>query len=128
MTTPKNAEEAVSKELREQEIKAKICQQKAETRKADAEAEAAEFIVGKLKREDLYERAAADQARIYSFIGAETNESVKGCMRELAVWARRDPGEDITIIFNSPGGSVTDGLALYDFLDELKGQGVKITT
>lgn len=120
--------EAINKELEEAKLEAEIRQLNAETAKNNAEAAAAEFIAAKLEREDLYERAAADQAGHYSFIGAVTNDSVKSCMRELAVWSRREPECNITILFNSPGGSVTDGLALYDFLDELKFQGHKITT
>lgn len=49
-------------------------------------------------------------------------------MEDLGVWARRDIGKPITIIFNSPGGAVIDGLALYDFIDDLKEKGVQVTT
>jgi ATP-dependent protease ClpP protease subunit len=34
----------------------------------------------------------------------------------------------VTIVFDSPGGSVIDGLHLYDFLQELKGQGHIVIT
>ena len=37
------------------------------------------------------------------------------------------PGCDITITFNSPGGSVIDGMALFDYIRFLQGQGHKFT-
>lgn len=46
----------------------------------------------------------------------------------LEHWERRDPGEDILITINSPGGSVTDGLALYDTIMRLRRKGHKVTT
>lgn len=40
----------------------------------------------------------------------------------------KDPGCDITIQFNSPGGLVTEGFAFYDFLRELSAKGHHLTT
>jgi ATP-dependent Clp endopeptidase proteolytic subunit ClpP len=70
----------------------------------------------------------AKEARIYSFYGPVMAESVGRCIYELDNWSRRFPGEDITIVFNSPGGSVNEGFALFDFLLELKSRGHKIIT
>lgn len=43
-------------------------------------------------------------------------------------WGLRDPGEPVTININSPGGSVTDGLALYDTIMRLRRNGHLVTT
>ena len=60
---------------------------------------------------------------------AEVNEmSVALCISSLTRWARNNPKCDITIIFCSPGGSITDGFALYDFIQDLKRSGHKVTT
>jgi ATP-dependent Clp protease, protease subunit len=46
----------------------------------------------------------------------------------LEHWARRDPGENVTINISSPGGSVTHGLALYDTIQRLRRNGHSVTT
>jgi ATP-dependent Clp protease protease subunit len=46
----------------------------------------------------------------------------------LQHWERRDPGEPVSIDINSPGGSVTDGLALYDQILRMRRKGHYITT
>ena len=46
----------------------------------------------------------------------------------LTHWSLRDPGEPITINISSPGGSVTDGLALFDTIMRLRRQGHHVTT
>lgn len=49
-------------------------------------------------------------------------------MEELGSWSRREPGCAMKIIFNSPGGSIIDGLALYDFILELRANGHYVET
>ena len=46
----------------------------------------------------------------------------------LQTWERRNPGEPITIDINSPGGSVTDGLSLFDQIRRMRRKGHHITT
>ncbi len=41
-------------------------------------------------------------------------------MSALNVWGRRFPGEPLRIVIDSPGGSVIDGLHLYDAIQELR--------
>lgn len=72
--------------------------------------------------------AGADGARIFTFYAPIMEGAVSKCMVDLGNWSRRFPGQDITVVFNSPGGSVTDGFALYDFLSELKRRGHFLTT
>lgn len=66
--------------------------------------------------------------RIFTFYGSVSPQTVYVCMREVGQWSRRDPGQPITLVFNSPGGSLIDGFALYDFLIELRSQGHRLTT
>jgi ATP-dependent protease ClpP protease subunit len=49
-------------------------------------------------------------------------------MRTLSIWRRQKPEKPITVIFQSPGGSVVPGLALWDYFQELKDEGIKLTT
>jgi ATP-dependent Clp protease protease subunit len=46
----------------------------------------------------------------------------------LQHWERRDPGLPITIDINSQGGSVTDGLALYDQIIRMRRAGHEVIT
>lgn len=72
--------------------------------------------------------ASAHQNNIYHFFGSIDRESASSCLETISYWARRNPGCEITIVWNSPGGSVIDGLALYDELVALRDQGHEITT
>jgi ATP-dependent Clp protease protease subunit len=49
-------------------------------------------------------------------------------MHVLTEWSRKEPGCPIEIRFNSPGGSVIDGMAFWDFLMSLKRDGHHLTT
>jgi ATP-dependent Clp endopeptidase proteolytic subunit ClpP len=79
------------------------------------------------------QRIAADDAatsernRRFSFYGSVSDVTVAMAMYEIGKWARKEHGP-IEIMFNSPGGSITDGLALYDYLRFLSGRGNTITT
>ena len=49
------------------------------------------------------------------FLGREvTSESANLICAQLLLLAAEDPDKDISFYINSPGGSVTDGLAIYD--------------
>ena len=74
------------------------------------------------------EAAEAHENRIYTFYGAVSASSVSPAIKALGEWHRRSPEAPIEIIFNSPGGNVLDGLALYDFIHELRHLGTPINT
>jgi ATP-dependent Clp protease protease subunit len=49
------------------------------------------------------------------FLGSEVDDSVANRISaQLLLLAAEDPTEDITFYINSPGGSVTAGMAIYD--------------
>jgi ATP-dependent Clp endopeptidase proteolytic subunit ClpP len=82
---------------------------------------------------DAYRRREADTAaeegrRTYTFYARVEEESVRACMATLTSWSSKAPGAPLTIIFNSPGGAVHDGLALFDFLRHLRFTGHHLTT
>ncbi len=81
--------------------------------------------------EGIYQRrnlADASEHRILTFYGEVGTVSVAKALTELGIWARRDPGQPIKLIFNSPGGSVIDGLALFDYIRELQAAGHQVET
>jgi ATP-dependent Clp endopeptidase proteolytic subunit ClpP len=42
---------------------------------------------------------------------------------QLTTWSRTDPGCEVTIYLNSPGGGMTYGFALFDFIRSLQANG-----
>lgn len=78
-------------------------------------------------REVDRENSSAEEAGIYTFYGNIKEESVLQCMLAIDEWKRRRPEQDLTIILNSAGGSTLDGLGLFDFLQELRRSGRKVT-
>lgn len=95
----------------------------ADLRKAVADADRAEIELAEARRRDA--DALADPARrlVYTFYAEVDDESVRTAMNTLGAWSRREPGAPITVVLNSPGGRVLDGLALYDFLHHLRSLG-----
>lgn len=107
--------------LAEEYVKSQIALNKAEVSRLN-------FDLKESKKYAREEDATADTARLYNFYDDVRETSVKKCIAQLDVWSRRDPGEPITIQFTSPGGSVFDGLALFDFIKGLSAQGTHVTT
>lgn len=106
--------EARESELRSEEQQLNLEQKRIET-----------SVFNRLHKKEL---ASDENHRVYRFGDAVSSASVKSCQRQLMTWHRVDPGCDIEIVFNSPGGSVIDGVALYDTIRQLSRQGHKITT
>jgi len=100
----------------------------AEIRKLQLETERTILELGSLRRRERDAGADAAEAHVYTFYASVEAESVQQCMAELGQWSRREPGSPITVIFNSPGGSVLDGLALFDYLRRLRSIGHHVTT
>lgn len=104
------------------------CKLQVEITKLQAEAESAVINARELQRNDLARSSADWHHRVYNFLGSVSTITVEQCITSLTTWARMDPGCDITLILNSPGGSVIDGLALYDVLIDLRRKGHRVTT
>ena len=61
---------------------------------------------------DIYSRLLEDRI---IFLGDEVNEQTANVVvAQLLHLANEDPKKDIPLYINSPGGSVSDGLAIYD--------------
>ncbi|MEU8638860.1 ATP-dependent Clp protease proteolytic subunit [Amycolatopsis sp. NPDC048633] len=55
------------------------------------------------------------------FLGSEVNDEVANrIIAQLLLLAADDPTKDITFYINSPGGSVTAGMAIYDTMQLVK--------
>jgi ATP-dependent Clp protease protease subunit len=86
-------------------------------------------MVIKMAREKQILHAATDaHHRTVRFMGQVTSASVKEAVDKLVSFHRIDAGCDIKFIIDSPGGGITEGLALYDTLLWLRREGHHITT
>jgi ATP-dependent Clp protease protease subunit len=67
---------------------------------------------------DIYSRLLKDRI---IFLGEEvTDVSASVIVAQLLFLESEDPGKDINIYINSPGGSVTAGMAIYDTMKYIK--------
>lgn len=62
----------------------------------------------------------------YQFHEPVNEESVARCKERLLYWSRTKPGTNMEIVFTSPGGSLFEGLVLYDFIQVLKRDGYTV--
>lgn len=67
---------------------------------------------------DIYSRLLKDRI---IFLGEEvTDVSASVIVAQLLFLEAEDPGKDISLYINSPGGSVTAGMAIYDTMKYIK--------
>lgn len=74
------------------------------------------------------ELASDIESRTLVFVGVVDEQRVIEAGESLRIMSRRFPGQPIRVIFNSPGGQVIHGLALYDQLLEMRQAGHHVTT
>lgn len=106
----------------------------AEIRRLDLQAKELEIDIAlgdialaERRRTAADDAATSERNRRFSFYGPVADVTVSMAMYDIGKWTRKETGP-VEVMFNSPGGSITDGLALYDFLRFLSGQGNHITT
>lgn len=108
--------------------RAQIRKDNAEATKAEADACVAQMNLGKARREEAETLAANKYYHTYYLNDSINSSAVAACMNQLNIWDRNDPKCEVTVIFNSPGGSVIDGMALFDTIMEFRAKGHKVTT
>jgi len=97
-------------------------------REAAANAEKAEIELSEFKALALEQSTADSRNRILNF-GTDVNrDSISETRDQVSKWVRQNKNAEITIIFNSPGGEVIDGLALFDYLRGVVKAGTPIRT
>ena len=73
---------------------------------------------------DIYSRLLRERI---IFLGTEVNDQVSDSLvAQLLFLEAEDPSKDIQIYINSPGGSVTAGLAIYDTMQQISSDIVTI--
>ena len=67
---------------------------------------------------DIYSRLLKERI---IFLGEEVNDvSASVIVAQLLFLESEDPSKDISLYINSPGGSVTAGMAIYDTMQYIK--------
>ena len=110
----------------------------AETRLAELSARVAQIQVDREEYNRKQELALNTYNHVYVYNGPIVaqpiltalgpSQTVQDCINQLTIWDRSDPGCPIDIVFNSPGGDVIAGMALFDFIKFLRSKGHFITT
>ncbi|MEM1394374.1 MAG: ATP-dependent Clp protease proteolytic subunit [Cyanobacteria bacterium P01_D01_bin.116] len=73
---------------------------------------------------NIYTRLARDRI---IFLGEEVNDQIANEIIAIMLYLdSEDPGKDIFLYVNSPGGVVTSGLAIYDTMQHIKSDVVTI--
>lgn len=72
-----------------------------------------EEIFEKMSLSAKLEEKMLEHRRVFLW-GPVTDESAKRVMDRLLFFEAVDPGKDITLYINSPGGVVTSGMVIYD--------------
>lgn len=67
---------------------------------------------------DIYSRLLKDRI---IFLGSPINDAVaNSVIAQMLFLAAEDPDKDISLYINSPGGSITAGMAIYDTMQYIK--------
>ncbi|MBR4978974.1 MAG: ATP-dependent Clp endopeptidase proteolytic subunit ClpP [Clostridia bacterium] len=70
---------------------------------------------------DIYSRLLNDRI---VFLGDEINDTTASLVvAQLLYLEAQDPDKDISLYINSPGGSITSGMAIYDTMNDIKCDG-----
>lgn len=100
----------------------------AEALEAETQTAASQILLDRETEKRAKELTGFDRQRVYLFHSAVDGNTVANCIKELNHWHRVDPGCAIEVQFLSPGGNVIHGMALYDYLQELRRSGHHLTT
>ncbi len=109
-------------------LQAEAKYQEALAREQIAKAAVAELNEEREREKRIRELATNEYHHLYTFVDSVNERSVRECMGKLTQWHRLDPACSIEIIFNSPGGEVVNGMALFDFIIGLREEGHTIIT
>lgn len=70
----------------------------------------------------------AKYQHVYHYTDAVDGGSSRRCMAQIDVWHHSDPTCTFEICFSSPGGSVIDGMALFDYILQMRAAGHVVIT
>lgn len=101
---------------------------KLEAEKLMLEVASKKLSLAKEKRAEKADLARDCYHYSYTFTEMVNGGSVQKCIDQLNAWTRQKPKCDLEIVFCSPGGSVIDGMRLFDYILWLRKKGHKVVT
>jgi len=113
--------------MREKSMELAVELAKSELRKSDLSADYETIALRKSERDEKLLLTDWRFSNTLNFIGTVDRSSVTAAVDKLHQFSVTNPGCDIEIVFNSPGGSVIDGMALFDYIRFLRSAGHRIT-
>lgn len=113
--------------LEADQLRARTARDKAETTKFRAESAFLRRQDTLLEKEEIDTQASLYEQRIYEFSGEVNEDSVGEAITVLSEWRYRSK-DPIMLRLWSEGGSIIDGLALFDFVVALRSEGIKVDT
>ncbi len=114
---------AEAKKFREEARK-----EKAEAVEYEGQAALTKILLDQTRRKEKEYLASDKYNFLYVFDDPVNATSVRACISQLTVWMRNNPKQDVEIVFNSPGGDIVEGMALFDFIQLVRGKGHHVTT
>jgi ATP-dependent Clp protease protease subunit len=93
----------------------------------EASAQEAMISLARERRKEKVELAGNDYHHLYAYGSQVSASSARACIAKLTEWMRNDLKCDIEIVFNSPGGEVVEGMALFDFVQTVRASGHHVT-
>lgn len=108
------------------ESETKLNQEK--LKKAKLDTKRAKIEYERLKRVDDVEQLSDFHYRTRFFESQVDKNTARKLIGDLITWYREDPDRPVRIVFNSPGGSVFEGLAVVDTIRDLRDKGLRIDT
>lgn len=94
----------------------------AEVRKLNAEAELAELRAEGERIQLSRLETMGPESDTYLLYDVVNDGSVYDALGGLAQWSRRFPAQGLNIVIDSPGGSILDGLHLYDAIQHMRNE------
>lgn len=124
-TTINQKDEIRALRMRIGEAKLRILE--AERRKHEIEIEVAELHLADERWNARIRQSDWSRESMLNFVGGIARDSAQAAIDKLHLFHKVSPGEPITITFNSPGGSMMDGMALFDYIRFMRDRGHHVT-
>ena len=130
--------EAINQEIKRAElekIRIEAAKVSADLRKVELEAKHGELLIEEqsISMTQLRRAAKEEDARDYwhhryIFGDSVSAKSADQLIHSLTRWSRTNPGCEMEIVINSPGGDIISGFAIVDFIKSLRDSGHNIRT
>jgi len=102
-----------------------------ESEEARIDIQTAQIVLDRERHKRRRELADDEHHLFYAFTGAVESGSVNKCIEQLTKWRRTiesPEGNPIEVQFNSPGGTIVPGMALFDCIQAMRSAGFNVTT